>query len=41
MWLPWLEIAMSHLDEAQAQHENLLRARDSGGDVGVESRNVV
>jgi hypothetical protein len=35
MWLPWLEIAMSHLDEAQAQHENLLRARDSGGAVGA------
>ena len=34
MWLHWLEIAMSHLDEAQAQHAALLRARDDGGDVG-------
>ncbi len=42
MWLPWLEIALAHLDEARVQHERLLETRDAGGKVGeplvMESR---
>jgi hypothetical protein len=33
MWLPWLEIAMEHLHEAKTQHDLLIAARDSGGQV--------
>jgi len=33
IWLHWLEIAMSHLEEAQVQHEALLRAREDGREV--------
>ena len=42
VWLPWLEIALTHLGNARAEHERLLKTRDAGGEVGepllMESR---